>query len=203
MTKVTSMEDHDVNILSRTRIPASAAALALTLTACGGSSDDGTVDDAVADVSAAGDALASATSEAELEEAQGDLEDAAADMADDLEAQQSGGSATITVGEETWTFDGALCAFGEEETGQEGAEFVLSSIGDGLQFYLSIDSFGHSASVQDIENFENPSVSWESDFNAGEFITISGKDISGEVNFVDYETESFDGVAGSFEATCP
>lgn len=191
-----------MNILSRTRIPAAAAALALLLTACGGGSEDGTVDDAVAEVSAAGDALASAAaegSEEDMEAAQQDLEESVEDMADSLEAQQSGGSATLTVGDETWTFDGVLCAFGEDEIGQEGAEFVLSAIADGLQFYLSIDEYGHSASINDIENFENPSVSWEAE--ADGFITLSGKEASGESSFIDYDTmETAD---GSFEATCP
>ena len=184
------------------RLPAAAAALALTLAACGGSADDGTVDDAVAEVSAAGDALASAAaegSEEDMEAAQQDLEESVEDMADSLEAQQSGGSATLTVGDETWTFDGVLCAFGEDEIGQEGAEFVLSAIADGLQFYLSIDEYGHSASINDIENFENPSVSWEAE--ADGFITLSGKEASGESSFIDYDT--METAEGSFEATCP
>jgi hypothetical protein len=187
------------------RIPAVVAALALFLAACGGSDDDadGPAAGVADDVNAAAEDLASATSPEELEEAVDDLEEAVADMADDLEGQQSGGSATITVGDQTWTFDGALCAVGEEETGQEGAEFVLSSIADGLQFYVSIDEFGHSVSIHDIENFEDPSVSWDSDFDAGEFIVVDGKNVSGEVSFVDFETDSFDGVPGSFEATCP
>lgn len=180
------------------RTPAAAAALVMLLAACGGGADDdgaAPADDAAAEVSAAVDDFASATSAEELE-------DAAADMADDLGAQQSGGSATLTVGDQAWTFDGALCAFGEDETGQEGAEFVLSSIGDGLQFYLSIDSFGHSASINDIENFEDPSVSLTAE-DSGEFIQVEGKSISGEADFVDYTTDSLDTVAGSFEASCP
>lgn len=184
------------------RLPAAAAALALLLTACGGGSEDGTVDDAVAEVSAAGDALASAAaegSEEDMEAAQQDLEESVEDMADSLEAQQSGGSATLTVGDETWTFDGVLCAFGEDEIGQEGAEFVLSAIADGVQFYLDISSFGHMATINDIENFENPSVNWESE--GDDFIILSGKDASGESSFIDYDTmETAD---GSFEATCP
>lgn len=191
-----------MSILSRIRIPAATAALVLTLAACGGSADDGAVEDAVAEVSAAGDALASAAaegSEEDMQEAQQDLEESVEDMAESLEAQQSGGSASLTVGDETWDFDGVLCAFGEDEIGQEGAEFVLSAIADGLQFYLTIDSFGHSASINDIENFENPSVSWESETDG--FITLSGNDASGESSFINYDTmETAD---GSFEATCP
>lgn len=183
------------------RIPAAAAALVLFLTACGGDSDDdaAAVDGVRAEVSAAVDDFASADTAEELEAAASDAAEGFSEMADDLESQQTGGSATLAVGDQTWTFDGALCAFGEEEIGQEGAEFVLSSIGDGLQFYLTIDSFGHSASINDVENFEDPSVSWESETDG--FITLSGKDVSGETSFIDYDTmETAD---GSFEATCP
>lgn len=173
------------------RLSGAAAALALLLAACAGGSDDAaSADEAAAEVSAAVDDLASATSGEEMSEA-------VEDMAESLEAQQSGGSATITVGGETWAFDGALCAF------PGGGEFNLSAIANGLQFYLSIDEFGHSASIHDIENFDDPSVSYDSATDAGEFIRVDGKDISGEVGFVDFETDSLDTLPGAFEATCP
>ncbi|OLT22195.1 hypothetical protein BJF81_13150 [Ornithinimicrobium sp. CNJ-824] len=154
--------------------------------------DDGT--DADADVA---DSLAGATSTEELEEM---VEGMVDDLAEQQEAQ-GGGSATLTVGDEEWTFDSVLCAFGEEEIGQEGAEVVVSSIQDGLQFYVSIDDFGHSVSLNDVENFEDPSVAISSDFAADDFIEVDGKDVSGEVLFVDEEGGPVG--EGSFEATCP
>ena len=95
-----------------------------------------------------------------------------------------------------------LCAFGPDEIGQEGAEFVLSSIQDGIQMYVSIDAFGHSVSINDIEDFQNPSVSLES-FDREEIISIDGKSFSGSVEFIDNTTESFETVPGSFSGTCP
>ncbi|KAB7743839.1 hypothetical protein GA707_10100 [Nostocoides sp. F2B08] len=175
---------------------------ALALSGCGSGAPDGAevgeaVESAVAEAT-------DAVTDGSLEEMQQDAEQMAEEMAEGLEAQQEaqgGGSATLTAGDQTWTFDRVLCAFGEEEIGQEGAEFVLSSIQDGLQFYVSIDEFGHFVSIDDVEDFENPSVALSNDGAAGEFITLDGKDVSGEVTMVD--DTGADDVEASFEATCP
>ncbi|MCA1780748.1 MAG: hypothetical protein ABR500_07935 [Dermatophilaceae bacterium] len=175
--------------------PAMAAALALGLTACGNDGGDGVAD---ADPTTAVDAGTAAPDSTE------DLEEMVEGMTEDLEAQQDaegGGSATLTAGDQTWDFDSVLCAFGEEEIGQEGAEFVLSSIQDGLQFYVSIDEFGHFVSINDIEDFENPSVALSNDGAAEEFITLDGKNLSGQVTMVDEEGAG--NVEASFEGTCP
>jgi hypothetical protein len=137
-------------------------------------------------------------------------EDAAADLAEDMaddlaevQAGQGGGSATLTVGDETWTFDSVLCAFGEEMIGQEGAVFNLSSIQDGLQMYASIDSFGHSVSLDDIEDFQNPSVSLSASSPFDEFIQLDGKNVSAEFGFVDGTTDDLTETPGTFTASCP
>ncbi len=186
--------------------------VAMVLAACGGG-DGGDEGDA-----GTGDAPTVTTPSAEdlaedperaaqdlAEDLAEDPEGAAQDLAEDLEETQQavgGGGATLTVGDQTWTFESVLCAFGEEEIGQEGAVFVLSSLQDGMQFYVSIDSFGHSVSLDDIEDFENPSVSLEAR-GAGEFIDLDGKNASGTAGFVDGNTDDFAEVEGSFEATCP
>ena len=159
--------------------------------ACGGSDDP--VSESTSDVS---EVIASGDEE-EAAEAIEDL----AETLEEVQEAEGGGGASLTIGSETYTFDSVLCAIGEEETGQEGAEFVLSAIKDGTQLYFSIDSFGHTVSLDDIEDFENPSVSWSSlDDN---FIELDGKSASGEAGFVDGTTDSFDAQQGSFEGTCP
>ena len=147
----------------------------LILAGCGGS--DGSIEDATTDVS---EAVAGG---------------------DEQEAVEGGGSASLTVAGQTYTFDSVLCAFGPDQIGQEGAEFVLSAIQDGTQLYFSIDSFGHGVSLDDIEDFENPTVSWSSVGDG--FIELDGKSASGEAGFIDGTTESFEEQPGSFEATCP
>lgn len=202
-----------------TRIRSTIALLAvmtIVLAACGGADDAGgessttTASEAdTADPQVANDA-ADLPSEQEATEQAQDLAD---DLAESLEGQQEamgGGGATITVGDTTWVFDSVLCAFGPEEIGQEGAEFVLSSVQDGLQFYVSIDSFGHSVSITDISDFQNPSVALSANaFTAAatgapeEFVELDGKQISATALFVDETTDDLTPIEGVLDATCP
>ncbi|MEM7286749.1 MAG: hypothetical protein AAF480_10395 [Actinomycetota bacterium] len=171
------------------------AAMVLVAAACGGDDDDGSV-------SFGGDGAPEI--EVDAEDFIEDPEGAAEELAEQIEERQEavgGGSATLTVGDQTWTFSSVLCAFGEDEIGQEGAEFVLSSIQDGMQMYASIDSFGHSVSLDDIEDFENPKVSLSA--FSGEFIELDGKNVRAEAEFADGTSDDFAMVAGVFEATCP
>ena len=78
---------------------------------------------------------------------------------------------------------------------------MLSSIQDGMQMYVSIDSFGHSASLNDIEDFENPRVSVSS--FGGDFLTLDGKNFSGSADFFDDTSDSFETIQGSVSGTCP
>ena len=176
------------------------AGFALILAACGGS-DSATTATGEEDV-VTSDAEVSA--EPSSSDSEGDLQDDIDEMAENLEATQAaqgGGTATLVVGDQEWVFESVLCAFGEEQIGQEGAVFNLSSIQDGMQMYASIDSFGHSVSLNDIEDFENPSVSL--DAFGGEFILIDGKTVTAEAEFTDGTSESFDTVTGTFTASCP
>ena len=190
---------------------------AITLAGCGG---DDTTDPASEE--ATGGATATTAPDAATSPAPSDLEASAAasaqdmadDMVEDLEDTQEavgGGGATLAVGDESWTFDSVLCAFGEEEIGQEGAELVVSSIQDGLQLYVSIDQFGHSITLDDVEDFENPSVSLlagspVTSLGGGEeeFIDVDGKDVTAEAQFTDALSDDLNAMTpGTLEATCP
>jgi len=164
---------------------ATAFVFALFVTACGGTDTDGT--ELVASIPVGTDF------EASIDELTENLED--------QQQAQGGGSATLTVGDQTWTFAPVLCAFGEEIIGQPGAVFNLSSIQDGMQMYASVDSFGNSISLDDIENFESPSVNLSVFGDA--VISIDGKNISGEGEFIDGTSGDFSATAGTFSATCP
>lgn len=188
----------------RVRPLAAVAALILAAAACGGGEADPEVATDFPDTTLALPADADEAIE-QAEDLAEDAEEMAEDMAENLEEQQAaqgGGSATLTVGDQTWDFESVLCAFGEDEIGQEGAELVVSSLQDGLQFYVSIDSFGHMVSLDDISDFENPSVSL-STFGSDNFIQVDGKNISGDAGFMDSNSDSMDTVDGSFEVTCP
>lgn len=170
------------------------AAVALLVAACGG---DGGGEGASPTTGAASDVVP------DPDELAVDPEGLAEELAEGLEEiqeQEGGGSATLTVGDQTWMFDSVLCAFGEDQIGQEGAEFVLSSIQDGMQLYAAIDSFGRSVSLNDIENFSDPSVNLEA---FGADVVVDGKNVSASGQFVDGTSDNFAEIEGTFEATCP
>lgn len=187
----------------RTTATAAALALVLVLAGCG--------DDGGDDVTEALDDAAD-TAEEVGEEAADDAQEMADEMAEDLEDVQEaagGGSATLTIGDQTWEFDSVLCAFGPEETGRDDTPFVLSSIQDGLQLDATINTeFGHSVSINDITDFENPSVAYSAGGplgamtgDDGEIIQVDGKEVSAEADFFD---DTGDGMeTGTLTATCP
>ncbi|MEM7142894.1 MAG: hypothetical protein AAF548_17855 [Actinomycetota bacterium] len=195
------------------------AALALVATACGDDGDDTTTDPASEPSSSdsGGDGAGAVDGDADADTDDGSdagdedeildgVEDAVDDMVDgleDLQESSGGGSATLTVGDQEWTFSSVLCAFGPEEIGQEGAEFVLSSLQDGLQMYVSIDSFGYSLSLDDISDFQNPSIGLSTFEDAD--ITVDGKDVTASGDFLDTTSDdaSFETTPGTFTATCP
>lgn len=197
-----------------------AVALMVALVACGGD-DTPTIEEAVeaatADAEQAVESAVTAAGAGSVEELEEQALETAEELAEDLteslenqQAAQGGGSATLTVGDETWNFDSVLCAFGEEQIGQEGAEFVLSSIQDGLQLYASVDSFGHSVSLNDINDFENPSVSLTADkFSASmaggsaEFVTLDGTRVEATAPFLDDTSDGMETVEGTLQADCP
>lgn len=183
------------------------AAAALALSACGGEVEESPAPapQATPTTSSLAPEPSDQTQTAGSDDGAIELEDEMKEIAASMQAQQTGGSASVTIGEQTWDFDGVLCAFGPEEIGQEGAEFVLSAIGDGLQLYVSVDAMGHYVSLNDIENFDDPTLSWEADQDSsGEgFVQVEGKEVSGAATFIDYLSEGWDEVEGSFEGSCP
>lgn len=117
-----------------------------------------------------------------------------------------GGTATLTVGDETYTFDGYRCAFGTEETQNENVDFSSTAFGEsatGARTQLSVDiTLGtHAVTLNDIDDFENPSVALEA--IGGFELQIDGKNISAEASFDDGTTDEIESVAGTFEGTCP
>jgi len=184
--------------------------LALVLLACG--SGDEQVEPAPDTGDEAQEALEDAEEALEdLPEDPEELADDAREQAEEAQEASGGGQAELTIGEETWTFDSLVCAFGPEEIGDPEAEFVLSAIQDGLQLYVSIDGFGHSVSLDDVDDFENPSVGWTAGGpvtalagDGEEFIQVDGTEVQAEAEFVDSrDGMSSESAPGSLVATCP
>lgn len=133
------------------------------------------------------------------------------------------GSATLTIGDETWEFTGYYCAFGPEETRNDRVSFSSGAFGEsaeGVRLQLDVtiqdtDEQGryegegtiHSVSLDDVEDFENPSVAWNAVSGiVGEsayYIQIDGKSIHAEAAFDDGTTDAIESTPGTFDGSCP
>jgi hypothetical protein len=187
--------------------------VALALAACGDNGDDATQPSTGADstqtAAAAGAEAASATEMAATPAAGGGGGDR--------------GSATLTIGDETWEFDVFQCVFGHENTRSDVYSFVSDSRGqhsngNNLQMQATIrDDAGQGryegdvvfeVQLDDISDFANPSVSWSASsggiFGGGDLtITIDGDDLTAEGTFDDGLTDAeLEAVPGTLEGTC-
>ncbi len=132
------------------------------------------------------------------------------------------GNAVLTIGDESWEFDDVFCAFSPEESRNARVSFTLtsfaeSSTGARTQLDATIqdpDEQGRydgenvikSVSLNDVEDFENPSVAWSSLslFSNGETdIQVNGKNVTVEAAFDDDRTDEIESVSGTLTATCP
>lgn len=177
----------------------------LVLAACGDDDDD--VDDG-----AGADAGSSPTSTATAE----------ATTAPSDGAAQDSGSATLTIGDETWEFDSFGCAFGHEATQSDVYAFSSNSFGEhsdghGIQMQANIrdesgagryegDGIVFEIDIDDIDDFENPSVSWSSSNTRGvpsdTVLSIDGDNLSASGLFDDTRTDERETVEGTLEAVC-
>lgn len=135
-----------------------------------------------------------------------------------------GGSGTLTIGDESWTFDDIFCAFSPEESHNDRVSFTATAFGESasgvrIQFDASIqdteeqgryegDGVIQTISVNDVEDFENPSLGWSSMTGligpSDSIIQVDGKNVTGEAVFDDELTDGvIEEVPGTLEATCP
>ncbi|MEA1901950.1 MAG: hypothetical protein U9N56_00320 [Actinomycetota bacterium] len=166
-------------------------ALALVFAACSGTepgSDPESADDPVTTAAASQDTQAPADEPEPEEPAE-----------EQAPAPQGEVAITLTIGDETWEFIGSLCAYVNALPGDEGSEWNVSMVQDGLQVYISDDSFGTLVSMADIENGANATVNWEASGDNLQ-LTVDGNDISATGTFRD---EVNGGTAeGTLSATC-
>ncbi|MFZ0491702.1 MAG: hypothetical protein WAM81_00730 [Acidimicrobiia bacterium] len=115
-------------------------------------------------------------------------------------SSSSSGHITLTIGDQTWEFDGALCAYTDATPGEAGSQWNVSMVQDDLQVYVNDDSTGRYISVANIKDYGT--FQWEAHGDAVTVLTVDGNDIIGEGTFSDM---AGDGPAteGSVTATCP
>jgi len=117
------------------------------------------------------------------------------------EPAAAGGTAiTMSIGDETWEFPAALCAYVNAPAGEAGSEWNVSHVNNGLQVYVADDEFGTLVSVADIENGGNPTVSWEAIGDAVE-ISVNGNQVTASGTFTDGVNGGT--AQGTLTATCP
>lgn len=131
------------------------------------------------------------------------------------------GSATLTVGDMTFTFDGYYCAFGAD-TGNSRVSFSSGAFarvdGHNAQLDVSIQDTNESGAMSgegtlqsitlnDVEDFENPVVGYEavSGFVGAPSFTImvDGNHVTAEAAFDDTTTDDIESIPGTFDASCP
>jgi hypothetical protein len=185
-------------IPTRLAIAATAAALVLGAVGCSSSDDDSTA--------AAGTGGSPDTNEAaDNDEAANN--DEVGDGNGGSDAGSSGGSATITIGPQTWTFDQVRCGFGEDEIGSPGAELVVAASRGPISLYASVEADFSYIELADLET-DGEGVTWTTQGvdAADPVISESGGSVSSEAMFMSYGADGAgdpETAEGTLEATCP
>jgi len=141
-------------------------------------------------------------------------------------APQGGmGSATLTIGDETWEFDSFECAFGHDATQSDVFSFSSNSFGEhsnGARVQMQADieddtgqgryegeGVIYTVYITDIEDSANPSVDWESTSRGSPgmpsgqtVVNIDGDHVTAEGLFDDQLTDDFEQVPGTLDGTC-
>lgn len=122
---------------------------------------------------------------------------------DDTDSAAGGGSARVTIGEDTWEFAPVVCGFGEEETGVEGAVFNLSAGKDKINLYAAAEPGRNYFELSDLGALgDDDGLSWmtadEPDFE------VDGRNLSGTFDVVSTGSDSIQVTeSAEFEAVCP
>lgn len=123
------------------------------------------------------------------------------------------GEAILTIGADTWNFDGFICAWGYHNTQSEVFSFSSNAFGtldDGTRTQVQADIWDdtgsnsltgpdtdHEVTFDDIDNFDDPAVNWSL---TGPELTIDGVEVSVEGTFRDVDTGEEQ--PGSFVGEC-
>jgi len=166
-------------------------AIAMVAAACGGGESSDTVGT---------DPGATTTTAADTSEASS-APTTQADSSDSPPAADAPGGIVLTIGDQVWEFPGAQCAFANARAGEDGSEWNVSNVQDGLQVYVYVEGGVQEVTIDDITNGGNPTVAWVAGGDAVS-LTVDGDDIVAEGTFTDKVGGSAP-TAGKLEATCP
>ena len=167
--------------------------VALVLAACGGSdaADPPAADPTTTAAATTGDASTTAAPETQATEAP---------TTEATNPPSGSPEIVLTIGDETWEFDRAFCAFMGGTPGEEGSEWNVTNLGSDAQVYVADDEFGVLVSYADISNGGNPDFNWEAEPN-GLSIDVNGNDVTVSGQFTD-SVAGTGPIAGTLTATC-
>ena len=122
-----------------------------------------------------------------------------------LAAQFGSGAATLTIADSTWEFEGFQCAFESSGVLNDDRTLGTNLFGeiDGARIQMQIDVYDDGAAqftLDDIDDFENPSVSYLETTDIT--VTVDGDSVRAEGDVTDQASESFDVVPMTFEGEC-
>ena len=161
-------------------------AIGMVAAACGGDSSE----------TAGANPEATTTTSADTPEATS----APTTQADSSPAADVPGGIVLTIGDQVWEFPSAQCAFYNAKAGEDGSEWNVSNVQDGLQVYVYVEGGVQEVTIDDIANGGNPTLSWIAGGDAVS-LTVDGDDIVAEGTFTDNVGGS-PPTAGKLEASC-
>jgi len=114
----------------------------------------------------------------------------------EAESEEPLGSATLTVGDRTWTFSTVACLF-DEAAEQVEAEFAMTALGESAELYAEISAAGHTITIVDTGESEMSLTTV-----AGRFIRTDGGLVTATATFVPTDDPTAAGVRGTLDADC-
>lgn len=192
------------------------AALAVTLAACGGGEvADGSAADTTVATQPAGETTTTAAVETTTTAGTREATTTAAPA-----APGGGGEATLTVGDEVYSFDNYYCRVGSDNTGNDNISFSSGAFGDvdGNRAQLDASIYDDSAEDRlegdgvvasvtffDVTDFSDPKVAWTAESGmqpAPVPFEFDGSTLRVETTFDDARTDELEEIPGVLEATC-
>lgn len=166
--------------------------------------DDGSVDDVMAHINcSAATSLRERGEQIVLSFPDGEVDCEVLLGLDDVPSDAAGtaGTATVTIGDESWQVGNMTCGFGTEGTGIEGSEINLVA-GDGnISLYLAVDPGLRYVEVTDIAGGREFTTLGADEPD----IVVAGTSVSATGQFVspDHTGAFSDPIAGTVTAVCP
>lgn len=183
-------------------------ALSLAISACAGDTDEGTTPEETQITEEADQPTVTTSGEEQPETIT-----TTTTTAEKAGAAEGDRGATLTIGDESWTFDAvAFCA--NPPTEPQDESFVLVATQDDLQLIVRVNDDSGEQRLEgegvydtiDFTNTVDPTQgAWmaSSQTTGEQFVQVEGDTVAASASFDDLRTTEFDELPGMLSATCP